>query len=288
MRSYFSERAGESTLYTDLAVERHRVKGDAHGIEYTSEESAGGVWERVRVFSPEGERAIGRPMGKYHTFNTGRLDLLYEDEIDECCEEIARKLCEAVDGVRTVPDRILVIGLGNEALTPDSVGPKTAKAVKPTMHVRKLDEEAFETLGCSEIAVLCPGVTATTGVDSLEVIRGVVKRISPDLIIAVDSLATMDEARLGSTVQISDTGIFPGSGVGNYSHAISEDELGIPIISVGVPTVIDSRAFRREDGRRRSIGEAMLVAPREIDEITTVAGRIIGGGINQAFGISPY
>ena len=143
----------------------------------------------------------------------------------------------------------------------------------------------FDALECSEIAVLCPGVTAESGLEATEVVRGVCRRIMPDVVIAVDAIATRSVERLGSTVQISDTGLFPGSGVGNSRAAMTEDTLGIPIIAVGVPTVIDSRIFGNDV---MLDGEAMLVAPKEIDEITTVAARIVGGAINQAFGISPF
>ena len=289
MSSYFTDRNGAfSQGYTDLAVERHRAARDARGVEYTSRECETGIWETVRIINTEGERCIGRPMGRYHTFNTGRLDRLSEDEIDECCEEIARKLCEVVDGLNCLPDRILIVGLGNAALTPDSIGPKSAHNVKPTLHIHDFDKGMFEALDCAEIAVLCPGVTSDTGVDSVEIVRGVSKRICPDVIIAIDAIATVDEARLGSTVQISDAGLHPGRGVGNSHLALTEETIGIPIVSIGVPTVIDSRAFRGEEDRGRAIADAMLVAPREIDEITTVGARIIGGAINQAFGITPY
>ena len=217
------------------------------------------------------------------------MDLLGEDEISDATEAVSRKLCEVMDNLGAIPDRILVVGLGNRSLTPDSVGPKAAATVKPTMHIKEFDEETFDSLDCSEIAILSPGVPAESGMDSAEVIRGVCRRILPDVIIAIDSIATRSTERLGTTVQISDTGIFPGSGIGNTHSALSEDTLGVPIISVGVPTVIDSRVFAMgNDGGRLPDGEAMLVSPKEIDEITDVAARIIGGAINQAFGISVY
>lgn len=290
MRYYFADRKEkEKNMYTDLAVERQRADTAVRGVEYTSSECDGGVWERVRIFSEEGARSIGRPCGNYDTLNTGRMDLLGEDEISDATEAVSRKLCEVMDNLGAIPDRILVVGLGNRSLTPDSVGPKAAAAVKPTMHIKEFDEETFDSLDCSEIAILSPGVPAESGMDSAEVIRGVCRRILPDVIIAVDSIATRSTERLGTTVQISDTGIFPGSGIGNTHSALSEDTLGVPIISVGVPTVIDSRVFAMgNDGGKLPDGEAMLVSPKEIDEITDVAARIIGGAINQAFGISVY
>lgn len=290
MRKYFTERDDtETSFYTDLAIERRRADTDIRGVYYKSRESDGGIWECIRIFSEEGEKSIGRPMGRYDTLNTGRLDLLGEDEIDAATEEIAKKLCEMVDGVEAAPDRILVVGLGNASLTPDSTGPKCAATVKPTMHIKEFDKESFRMLDCSEIAVLSPGVTANSGLDSTEVVLGVCRRINPSLIIAVDSIATRSTERLGSTVQISDTGLFPGSGIGNSGVAMNEDTLGAPVIAVGVPTVIDSRIFATGGcSDKKPQGEAMLVSPKEIDEITDVAARIIGGAVNQAFGISPF
>lgn len=285
MRSCFYDRCGNG--YTDLALERHARTPSAEGVEYFSRECDVGIWETVRIYSAAGEEGLGRPMGRYHTLTTGRLDLLAEDEIEDVCEEIARALCLAVDAVGCIPERILTVGLGNARLTPDSLGTRAAETVKPTLHVKSFDERMFSALECSEMAVLCPGVPSDTGVDSIEIIRGVSKRLCPDLMIVIDALATEEEGHLGSTVQLTDAGLSPGGGVGNSRHALTEETLGIPIISVGIPTVIDSRAFRKDDGGR-NIGESMLVSPREIDEIVDVGARIIGGAINQAFGISAY
>lgn len=290
MRKYFTERKERSSsFYTDLAIERRRAELDVEGVAYTSKETEGGVWECIRIFTEEGAKSIGRPIGHYDTLNTGRLDLLGDDEIDYATEEVAKKLCEEIDGVNTPPERILVVGLGNARLTPDSTGPKSAALVKPTLHIKTFDEETFNSLGCSEIAVITPGVTADSGIESADVVRGVARRVMPDVIIAVDSIATRSVERLGATVQISDTGLFPGSGVGNHRSALTEDTLGAPVIAIGVPTVIDSRVFALGNFDEKKItGEAMLVSPKEIDEITDVASRIIGGAINQAFGISPF
>ncbi|MBE6644353.1 MAG: GPR endopeptidase [Ruminococcaceae bacterium] len=291
MRYYFNERREKDRNgYTDLAVERRRADTNIRGVEYTSCECAVGIWERIRIISEEGARSINRPIGRYDTLNLGRMDLLSDEEILDAGEEIAKKLCETVDGTSASPERILVVGLGNRNLTPDSIGPKTAAQVKPTLHIKEFDEDMFDSLECSEIAVLCPGVTAESGMEASEVIRGVCRRLLPDVIIAVDAIATCSKERLGTTVQISDTGLFPGSGVGNYRNALTEESIGIPIIAIGVPTVIDSRIFSLGDSDEKVpySEESMLVSPKEIDEITNVAAEIIGGAINQAFGISSY
>ena len=241
----------------------------------------------MRVYNREGADSLERPIGRYHTLSTGRLDMLSEDEIDECTEEIARKLCLVVDKLDCLPERLLIVGLGNASLTPDSFGPRAAKIIKPTLHIRNFDENMFSALECSEIAVICPGVSAETGIDAVETVKGVAKRTCPDLIMAIDAIATSDENRLGSTIQISDTGLHPGRGIGNSDHTLTEETIGIPIIAIGIPTVIDSRVFRSTSAKA-SISESMLVAPREIDDIISVGARIVGGAINQAFGISAF
>ena len=288
MKDYYGEDQQENPiLFSDLAVERRRADVEIPGIEFHTEKGAGGNWECVKIKSAEGAASIGRPIGTYDTLNTGRMELMNDDDIADATEEVARKLCQMLTELDVIPERILVVGLGNRNLTPDSVGPKAAETVRPTMHIKEFDEDTFDALECSEIAILSPGVSGMNGIDAAEIVKGVSRRISPDVVIAIDAIASRSVERLGSTVQISDTGIFPGSGVGNTRKALSEKTLGIPVISIGVPTVIDSRAFKGSfeprDGRY-----GMLVAPKEIDEITNVAAKIVGEGINQAFGICSF
>lgn len=285
MRQYFNyDRGNGDFFYSDLAIERRRADTDTPGIEYTRIPTSCGIWENVRIYSEDGARSIGRPCGHYDSLHTSRLDLLCDDEIEEAKNEIAKKLCQMLDRADSGSERLLIVGLGNRNLTPDSIGTKSAENVKPTLHIKTFDPKMFSALDCSEIAVITPGVTALSGMESVDIVRGVCKKLGPDAIIAIDAIATQSEERLGSTVQISSTGIFPGSGVGNSRIAMTESALGIPIISIGIPTVIDARVLC---GGTYGMGK-MLVVPREIDEITTVGASIIGGAINQAFGISPY
>jgi len=287
---YYQEDKNDAFYRVDLAVERRRADISANGVKYRICESDGGTWECLEITDEEGAKDIGRPVGIYDTLNTGRMDLLSELEILDAEEEIARKLCELFDKMEICPERLLVVGLGNARLTPDAIGPRAAEWVKPTMHVREFDEETFNALECSEIAVICPGVSAYSGLEAAEVVKGLARRILPDAIIAIDSYAAREPKRLGSVIQISNTGIFPGSGIGARHAPLSESTLSSPVIAIGVPTVIDSRLFLAADrgGRLQSDTEPMLVSPREIDEIADVGARIIGEGINQAFGISPY
>lgn len=278
--------------YTDLAAERRRADLNESGIEYQKEQQGEFVWERIRVTSPAGERSIGRPMGVYNTLNTERSDLLDGDALKDAGKEISKELRRLADISASESKRILVVGLGNRNLTSDSLGCLTCDKVKPTRHIKEYDEKLFSDLDCSEISALTPGVMAKTGLDSVDIVASVCDRLSPDLIIAVDAIATSSYERLGSTVQITDTGICPGSGLFNHDRALNKDTLGAPVISIGVPTVIDARVIYL-----RGLGEneipnpssipspSMFVSPKEIDEIVNCSSQIIANAINLAFGI---
>lgn len=285
--NYFIDRANEAFGYTDMATERRKADIELDGVEYKKYNSDGGVWEDIHIHSEPGERSIGKPKGSYYTLSTERLDLLSVAEGFDTQEEIARRLCEMCDKNGIFPARILVVGLGNANLTPDTVGVKSALKVHPTLHIYNQEPDVFEELECSEIAVCTPSVLSRTGIDSAEIVKSISKRISPDLIICIDSLMTSSPKRLGCSIQMSTTGIVPGGGIGNKMGAIDYESLGVPVFSIGVPTVINSRVFCNTDmgvsNKRYALG--MLVAPREIDEICERAAEIIGSAINQAFGI---
>lgn len=281
MYNYYHKAEGaEKDFHTDLAAERRKANTEADGIEYEKHECTIGTWERVRVTSEEGEREVMRPMGTYDTLTTDRLDTLSEDELLDAQDELAKRLCLILDENGIFPGRILVIGFGNKKLTPDSLGPKSAETVKPTLHISEYDSELFDELDCSEIAVLCPTVPAVCGMDSSDTARSVSERLMPDVIFAVDSLMTSGIERLGKTFQIASTGLFPG-GLGNLHSPITKASMGAPVISIGVPTVIDCKSIAPDSFS----DEPLFISPREIDEITDNAAFVIGGAINQAFGL---
>lgn len=272
--------------YTDLALERRRADTSIEGVDYKKEIGIFGVWERISISSPMGAKSIGKPMGRYDTLILSRMDLLDEESLEDARDEISRELCYLADLEEIIPERILVVGLGNSALAPDSIGARCAKEVRPTMHIQREDPGFFRALECSEIAVCCPGVSAQTGIDSFVTVKGLCTELKPDMVIAIDALMARNEERLGTTVQLSTTGILPGSGMGNRRGEISKETLGVPVISIGVPTVIDSRRFCSDEERRAKAHlPSMLVSPKDIIEICDGAARVIGGGINQAFGM---
>ncbi len=277
-------------IYTDLACERKRVDLNCPGIDYVKESNINGTWEKIKVKDKEGARAIGRPVGLYDSLHTDRLDTLDYEAIMGVTEELSGELCEMVEMTGAVATNILVVGLGNQGLTPDAIGPESADRVRATRHIFEADEALFNTLGCAKISVVKPGVTSKSGLDSSVIVEGVAKKIKPDLIIAIDSLMAKGRDRLGTTFQISNTGIIPGSGLGNSKNGIDESTLNIPVICIGVPTVIDSRTLAADNEKdlkriNKKSGEAMFVSPKDVGDIVENAAEIIGGAINLAFGI---
>ncbi|MBQ2875474.1 MAG: GPR endopeptidase [Clostridia bacterium] len=277
--------------YTDLACERRRLDINTTGVEYKKELGVVGSWERIRISSKEGAESIGRPIGTYDTLLLERMDLLENEAIEDAADEVARELCYMCDLNSVVPERVLVVGLGNPELTPDSIGPAACRAVKATMQIKSFDKELFEGLECSEIAAVTPDVASKSGFDAADYVKGLCSVMKPDVVFAIDALASRAVSRLGTTVQISDTGIFPGSGIGNHRGAICRESVGVPVIAIGIPTVIDSRMFwldargSSEPCDKDASGASMFVCPREIGEIVKVGARIVGEGINQAFGL---
>ena len=280
---YFTERNYTGNLpYTDIAVERHRVDTTLPGVEYTKKKIATGTYERIRISTKIGAESIGKPMGLYDTLTFKRFDLMDNDEILDSADELAATLDRMLEDSDIFPGRLLIACLGNSRLTSDSVGPTTAKEIKPTMHIKDMNRRLFESLRCAEIAIIQPGVMATSGLDAAVIAKGVCDLIQPDAVIAIDSLCSASHERLGRTIQICNSGISPGSGIGNARLSLGEETLGVPVISIGVPTVIDSRSIIENNS---SLPEPMLVSPKEINEIISICAKIIGGGINRAFGI---
>lgn len=279
---------------SDLACERHRADERQPGIERRVEEANGLRLERISVTSEEGAASIGRPMGHYDTLTTPPLDTLDEAMREITAEAVSRELSKlALGRIGHTPSSLLVVGLGNASMTADAIGPQTAEKIHATRHIRAYDEAMFRALACAEIAVLQPGVSAQSGLDAADIVQHLCRSIRPEAVLVFDALAARATDRLGCTIQLADTGISPGSGVGNHRKALDADTLGCPVLSVGVPTVTDSRIFFREEAARCGIsaadvpsGEGMFVSPRGIDEIVACASDILSSAVNRTFGIS--
>lgn len=261
---------------TDLASEARMLLspeiGEEHGIIAREETLYGLPVVAVEIISDIGAKALGKPQGKYYTltlpprFERGAPDF----------SAAARAVGALIR--RCAPSGVtdcLIAALGNPDITPDALGSLAAESVLVTRHLKRHAVPGFDAL--SSTALCRTGVLGTTGVESAPQLRALTREVSPELIIAVDALAGCEVEGLCRTVQISSGGIAPGSGVGNDREVLSRESLGVPVVAVGVPTVIDAAAFAPDEGLR-----GMFVTPRDIDALVRAAGRVIGYGINLA------
>lgn len=268
---------------TDLALEISEAEGKINGIE-SHEESCGNTKiTRIDITTAEGERRMNRKIGKYITIelqNFSRNDSFGDEETEIAAREIASLLPKS--------GTVLIAGLGNEQITPDALGPKCANLIFSTRHI---DDELKKSIGFASlrsVARVVPGVLGQNGIETGEIIASIVKQISPAALITVDALASRRLARLGCTVQICNTGITPGSGVGNARKEISERTMGIPVIAIGVPTVVDASTLARDltgekpKGEMQGYGDKMMVTSREIDTVIDRASRFVAFAINKA------
>lgn len=231
---------------TDMADERrdiykkaNKLEGDIPGIETIEKISNENIKSSVvKIINEEGEKAIGKPIGTYVTVDIKNLRLADDDEIENASNIISEELASIVDEKIGKQDEILVVGLGNQFVTPDALGPKVSQEIEVTRHLLKYAPECV-IKGTRSVCTIAPGVLGTTGIETLEIIKGVVDNVKPKLIIVIDSLASKSIERISSTIQISDTGIVPGAGVGNTRKELSKNTLGVPVIAVGVPMVVD-------------------------------------------------
>ena len=273
---------------TDLAIERqeYHEKKTLDGV-LSKEETLDGVKiTTIEIVNEEGERLIGKPKGRYITLETDRL---YNSS--EAFSAVSDVLCRKLRSLLPKEGTVLVAGLGNEDITSDALGPKCLGLLLATRHI---GSELAETLGLGSlraVAGIVPGVLGKTGIETVEIIGGVVKKITPSCVIAVDALASRSTARLGTTVQLCDTGVSPGSGVGNRRKGINAETLGVPVIAIGVPTVVDALTMASDilEKTGASLNEAdfpehrqMMVTPKEIDSLIDKAARLVAMGINLA------
>ena len=278
-------------LRTDLAVEAREFLGeDLRDVEYSKEDVKGLTVERLHIKTKRAGQLLGKEWGRYVTITLPSLsdDMRDTDErIGVIAKEIRRLL--PVNGL------VLVAGLGNPEITPDALGPKCAASVLATRHIsgEVARSTGLDRLRC--VAVLSTGVTGQTGIETGEFVLSIVKRIKPTAVIVVDALASRRLERLGCTLQISDTGISPGAGVGNHRTKLSTETLGVPVIALGIPTVVDALTLvsdlvnvddeREQETLREKVspkGRAMVVTPKEVDLLVERGARLVSLSINMA------
>lgn len=306
---------------TDLADERrdlykkiNQIQQEIPGIK-TEEEDVDEKIKitRVEIQNEQGAEALGKPVGNYITIDIKKLNIITEEEIQKAAESTAKEIKARIDHLVNEKDDILVVGLGNSDVTPDALGPKVVKHIEVTRHIIRylpqyIDENA------RPVSAVAPGVLGTTGIETLEIVQGIVENIKPKLLIVIDALASNSMERISSTIQIADTGIVPGAGVGNTRKEISQKTLGIPVIAIGIPTVVETAVVvnealdlliekyqqeaksndalnqMKEKDNYEEIKEALIpkdynfiVTPKEIDQLIMNMSKVVAKAINMAF-----
>ena len=290
-------------LRTDLAMETAGIHGEGElpGVSISGWESGGVQITEVHILSEEGVRLTGKPEGHYITLECEGVRRRDPDARSAVGALLGEELARLLPDEPTAP--VLVVGLGNRMVTPDALGPLTVDGTLVTRHLyRELPHLTDRRM--TPVCAVAPGVLGVTGIETMEMIRSIVQVIRPRAVIAVDSLSARSMSRVGSTVQLTDTGIQPGSGVGNHRSALTADSLGVPVIAIGVPMVIYAATIARDafellagedDSSEQdealdqmteallsgSMGE-MIVTPREVDVLVEDAADMLACGINRA------
>ena len=275
---------------TDLAVEaieNHKSAAALPHVRQSDRTLEGFAVHEVRILSEDAAHEIGKPQGRYLTLELDALIRREEDAFPRACKALSTLLRELLPRPNDGP--VLIAGLGNRMITPDAIGPQTADHVIATRHLVAQSPEVFA--DWRPVSALAPGVLGQTGVETGEVICGVLDRVRPAAVIAVDALAAGRLSRLLRTVQLADTGITPGAGVGNARAALNEQTLGVPVIAVGVPTVVDGATLAHEISSQLGqpacealddLSQPVMITTRDIDREVADISRMIGYAVNMA------
>lgn len=288
-------------IYSDLALESSYAmrSGISESPEYSEKNEGDIKLCKLDISSPELSEKYGRGIGIYVTVFCEKIWLMTDKQTDDASKVISEELREMLkNSSKKDIDKdfsVLVVGLGNSEITPDSIGPRTVSRLTVTRHIKDIAPELFNDIGQCSVSAIAPGVLGQTGIETLDLIKGTVRKIHPDAVIAIDALASRSCDRLATTVQISDNGINPGSGIGNLRDGINRESLGVPVIALGVPTVVDSStlvydALERAEiedvsDKLRSVldnGRGFFVSPKESDLIAESVSLLLSESIDRA------
>ena len=263
---------------TDLAVEHLGAeKEDLRGVERKFVEKGDIKISTFKITSEEGEKTVGKPMGKYITLEFPPVYKICD--YSELKNEVVKALEALISGKR---ESILIAGLGNTEITPDAIGPLTVRQILATRHISGQFAENIGLKGLRSVSVITPGVLGQTGIETTELIKGAIEAVKPDALIVIDALAAGSAHRLFKTIQLCNTGISPGSGVKNSRREISEKTLGIPVIAVGVPTVTDADSLCFElTGKEPEKSSDMFVTPKDVDLLVDRISEILSLALNR-------
>jgi len=275
------------------------------GVLFYEEKIGGFLCSEIEITNETGEKITGRSMGKYITIEFGRIWLKEYSEFILAVDLIAEKIKLLAGIENDKNEKVLIAGLGNSYITPDSIGPKVLPKILITRHLKQQTPDLYDNFGLVEMSGIAPGVLAQTGMETAEIVLSVTEEIKPSLVIIIDAFASRKISRLATTVQLSNTGISPGSGVGNHRQAIDSKLLGTKVISIGIPTVVDAATLSYdvvEEAYKylnvdpdkkltRDILDASLeettgnffVTPKESDIIINEVSKVIGYAVNRAF-----
>ncbi len=287
----------------DLAIEEHEMltqnqKDDYYMDGITVEDENDGSYieiTRVSVTNEKGANTLKKPIGRYITIGMPERFYGQQEVYERMCKRCAKELKNIVkDKLSTEDDVVLVVGLGNSKMTADALGPKVVESLMITRHLKNYIPEEIDE-GIRPVCAISPGVLGTTGIETEEIIKGLTEKIKPSLVIAIDALCSGDVKRINTTIQITDTGITPGAGVGNKRKTIDESTLGVPVVAIGVPTVVDAATIaiagietvadkEFDEGRIREAYQNrfgnMIVTPKDVESIVTDISSVIANGIN--------
>lgn len=303
---------------TDLALERNEVYKEKNklneidGVSVNNETINEVEISRIKILNEEGEKILQKPAGTYITLDVKKLKLADEERLSKIAETVADELRKIVGEHVNETEDILVVGLGNLYVTPDALGPKVVPEIEVTRHILEYMPSIMPE-DTRPVSAISPGVLGVTGIETMEILKGVVQNVKPKLLIVIDALATRSIDRISSSIQIADTGIVPGAGVENTRKEISKKTLGIPVIAIGIPTVVDLATITnecidifieslqekamsndylnklKENDNYEEIKEAlvpkdynMIVTPKEIDKLIENMSKILSSAINMA------
>ena len=278
-------------IRTDLALEsKERLeaeKNEMRGVVFEEhfDEKRNVTITKVTIETENGAKAIGKPVGTYLTLEAPDMAVPDEGSHREVSEVLAEQLRALM---KENMESVLVVGLGNREVTPDALGPEVIGNLYITRHIlREYGEYAFPDKKVAAISGIVPGVMAQTGMETLEIIKGIISETSPQLVIAIDALAARSVKRLGRTIQIADTGINPGSGVGNHRKGLNKETLGVPVVAIGVPLVVDAATIVYDvcqDADKIPNGiVGMFVTPKNIDEMVKSLSYTISEALYMTF-----
>ncbi len=287
---------------TDMAVERrdlyrnaNKLEDEIKGVECEEEKVEDMNITRVKITNSEGEQALQRKRGNYITIDIKKIHNITEEKENKIIEVFSKELRAIIDKHIKPNEEILIVGLGNLYSTPDSLGSKVVQNIEITRHIKIYLPNAIDR-NTRSVSAITPGVLGTTGIETVEIVKGIVDNIKPKLVIAIDSLCSKNIDRINKSIQISDTGIVPGGGVGNRQAELSKDTLGVPVIGVGIPTVLDAATIVidtlkvcdvtiSEDeivDKMKLNNFNFIVTPKEIDSLIENMTTIVSEGINMS------